>query len=111
MKQILLIICIFLLPMACSEDEKAVLELSVNPSVLEFDNTESQKIHIVSNTSWSLSSNQTWCILSMQDNIGNETVDVMVRENIGDERIAYISLSNAEKTIIRTVKVIQKSQE
>ncbi|MDR1581669.1 MAG: hypothetical protein LBS55_00140 [Prevotellaceae bacterium] len=112
MKQILLIICILILPVACSEDEKAALDLTVNPSFIEFDNTEStKKIYVSSNTSWTSSSNRGWCAASVTQKIGDETVDIMVQENTEDERIAYISFTNVEKTIIKTVKIIQKPAE
>jgi hypothetical protein len=35
---------------------------------------------------------------------------VKVIENLGDERIAYISFYNLEKTVIKTVKIIQKAR-
>jgi hypothetical protein len=113
MKRILLIISIFILPLACSDDEKAAPDLTVNPSILEFDNTEStQKIYIGSNTSWTTSSDMEWCKASIIQKFGNDTVEIRVIANTGDdERIAYISISNPEKTIIRTVKIIQESPE
>jgi hypothetical protein len=95
--------------LSCSDDEKAAPELNVIPSFLEFDNIEStQKIYIESNTSWASLSDQDWCQVSVFQNIGNDTVDVKVLANTGNERIAYISFNNPEKTIIKTVKVIQK---
>jgi hypothetical protein len=110
MKRILLIICIFNLLVACSDDEKAAPDLTVIPSIIKFDNSELiKKIYIVSNTIWKSSSDQEWCITSISQKFGNDTVDIKVLENTGDERIAYISFSNSEKTIIKTVKVIQKS--
>jgi hypothetical protein len=42
---------------------------------------------------------------------GNDTVNIEVLENLGDQRIAYISFSNPGKTIIKTVKVIQKAKD
>jgi hypothetical protein len=110
MKKILLIICIFSLSAACSDDEKAAPDLTVIPSVLEFDSFKSiKKIHIASNTLWASSSDRQWCTASILQKFGNDTVDIKVLENTGDERIAYISFNNPEKTVIKTVKVIQKA--
>jgi hypothetical protein len=110
MKRILLIVCAFNLLTACSDDEKAAPDLAVIPSVIEFDNSEStKKIHIVSNTLWASLSDQQWCTVSVRQKFGNDTVGIKVSENIGDERIAYVSFNNPEKTVIKTVKVIQKA--
>jgi hypothetical protein len=110
MKRILLIICVFNLLVACSDDEQAAPDLTVIPSVLEFDSFESiKKIHIASNTLWTSSSDQQWCAVSVRQKFGNDTVDIKVSENIGDERIAYVSFNNPEKTVIKTVKVIQRA--
>ncbi|MDR2383594.1 MAG: BACON domain-containing protein [Prevotellaceae bacterium] len=112
MERILLIICVFCLIFSCSDDEKAVLDLSVSPSVLEFDNTKStKKVFISSNTQWASSCEQEWCTASIIQKFGNDTVNIQVSENNGDERIAYISFSNPEKTLIKTVKVIQKAKD
>jgi hypothetical protein len=110
MKRILLIICIFTLLFACSDDEKAAPDLTVNPSLIEFESAESvKKIYIDSNTSWASSSDKEWCSVSIIQKFGNDTAEIKVQENIGiEERIAYISFYNPEKTIIVTVKVIQK---
>jgi hypothetical protein len=113
MKKILLIISIFTLSLACSDDEKAVPDLTVNPSILEFDSAESvQKVYVGSNTSWTTSSDTEWCRASITQKFGNDTVEIRVEANTGDdERIAYISINNQGKTIIRTVKIIQESPE
>jgi hypothetical protein len=98
--------------LSCGDEEKAALDLNVNPSVLEFDNTKStKKIYITSNTQWASSCEQEWCTASIIQKSGNDTVDIQVSENSGDERIAYILFSNPEKTIIKTVKVIQKAKD
>jgi hypothetical protein len=110
MKRILFIISIFTLSLlACSDDEKAVPDLTVSQSILEFDSAESiQQIYIDSNTSWATSSDSEWCTASIKQKFGNDTIEIRVTANTGeDERIAYISINNPEKTIIRTVKVIQ----
>jgi hypothetical protein len=108
----LLIICVFNLLLSCCEDEKSAPELNVIPSIIEFDNTESVKqISIESNTPWASSSNQGWCEASIHQQLeGNYTLDVKVSENTGDERVAYISFNNPEKTVIKTVKVVQKAK-
>jgi hypothetical protein len=112
MKQILLIICIFSLLLSCSDDEKAAPDLTVIPSILEFDNTGStKKIYLGSNTPWASKCDQEWCTVSITQKFGNDTVDVQVSENTGSERIAYIVFSIPEQTIIKTVKVIQKAKD
>jgi hypothetical protein len=113
MKRILLIICILTLSLSCSNDEKAVSDLTVNPLILEFDNIEStQNIYIGSNTAWTISSDQEWCQPSMTGKYKDVPVEIRVQANTSyEERIAYISINNLEKTIIRTVKIIQKSLE
>jgi Leucine-rich repeat (LRR) protein len=112
MKCILLIICIFISLSACDDDEKAVPDLTVNPSLIEFENIKStKKFYITSNTLWEISSsNKEWCQSPVEKKFGNDTVEINVEENVGyHDRIAYISVNNPEKTIVRTVKVIQKS--
>jgi hypothetical protein len=110
MKRILLIICAFGLSISCDDSEKAVSDLTVNPSIIEFDSVASTKrIYISSNTSWSSSSSESWCTSNVLEKFGDDTVNITVSKNTGDERIAYVSFSNSEKTVIKTVKVIQKS--
>ncbi|MDR1886767.1 MAG: leucine-rich repeat domain-containing protein [Prevotellaceae bacterium] len=112
MKRILLIIWSLALFAACSDNEKAASDLTVIPSLIEFDNTESvQKIHIGSNTAWKTASTaEEWCTVSILQKFGNDTAEIRVVENTAYyERIAYVSFSNPENTIVRTVKVIQKS--
>jgi Leucine-rich repeat (LRR) protein len=107
-----LIICIFTSLFACNDDEKAAPDLTVNPSLIKFENTKSTgKFYIRSNTLWEISSsNKEWCRVLVEKKFGNDTVEINVEENSGyNERIAYVSISNPEKTVIRTVKVIQKS--
>jgi hypothetical protein len=102
------------MPWACSEGEEAAPDLTVIPSILEFDNTESvQKVYIGSNTSWATSSSrEEWCTASIKRKFGNDTVEIKVLENTGyDERTAYVSVNNPEKTVIRTVKIIQRPPE
>jgi hypothetical protein len=112
MKRILLIICIFSLSSSCNDDDKAAPDLTLIPSIIEFDNIEStKKIYVGSNTAWTSLSNQDWCTASIRQKFGNDTVDVKVLENPGNERVAYISFNNPDKTIIKTVKVIQKARD
>jgi hypothetical protein len=110
MKRILLIICILNLLFACGNDEKGAYELTVNPSFIEHDSTESiKKVYVVSNTPWEAVSDQSWCEVQTIRKFGNDTVAIKVFENTGfDERIAYVSFGNPEKSIIATVKIIQK---
>ncbi|MDR2027794.1 MAG: hypothetical protein LBQ01_09630 [Prevotellaceae bacterium] len=112
MKQILLIVCVFTVLTSCSDNENAAPDLNVNPSIIELDNVEStRKIYVSSNTSWEVSSSDpNWCAISILRKFGNDTVEITVEGNSTyNERIAYISVSNPEKTVIKTVKVIQKS--
>jgi hypothetical protein len=113
MERILLIICILTLSLSCNDDKKTVSDLTVNPSILEFDSIEStQKVYVSSNTSWATSSDKEWCTASPIQYLGNDTVRIKVLANTGyEERVAYISINNTEKTIIRTVKIIQKPLE
>ncbi|MDR0384445.1 MAG: BACON domain-containing protein [Prevotellaceae bacterium] len=122
MKQTLLIICVFTLLTACGGDEKAISDLTVNPSSIEFDSIESTaKVYVASNTSWKIeiiyadpdtsckSANRDWCTASILQKFGNDSVEIRAAKNTGDcERIAYVTVYNPEKTIIVTVKVIQK---
>ncbi|MDR1594144.1 MAG: BACON domain-containing protein [Prevotellaceae bacterium] len=109
MKRILLIVCIFTLLLSCNDDEKAAPDLTVNPAFIEFENAgATEKVYINSNTSWASSSDQEWCRASVTRKFGNDTVEIIVEENIGiEERIAYVRFYNPEETIIVTVKVIQ----
>jgi Leucine-rich repeat (LRR) protein len=112
MKRILLTVCIFVSLSACNDDEKSVPDLTVNPSLIEFENIKStKKIYITSNTSWEVSSsNKEWCKSPVEAKFGNDTLEINVEENTGyHDRIAYISVKNPDTTIVRTVKVIQKS--
>jgi hypothetical protein len=111
MKRTLLIICIFVLAASCSDNEKAASDLSVIPSIIEFENVEStRKIYIGSNTAWVAKSNKDWCTIFTFEKFGNDTIEIKVSENTGyTERIAYISFNNPENTIVKTTKVIQQS--
>ncbi|MDR3245857.1 MAG: leucine-rich repeat domain-containing protein [Prevotellaceae bacterium] len=111
MKRIILIICVFAFFNACNDDEKAALDLSVTPSIIEFENVEStKKVYVASNDFWSASSNEEWCIAMVVQASKNDSVGIKVVENTSYyERIAYVSFENKDKTIIKTVKVIQKS--
>jgi Leucine-rich repeat (LRR) protein len=111
MKRILLIICVFAAIIACKEDEKAAFDLSITPSIIEFSDTEStQKVYITSNSPWTASSDRDWCTISILQKFGNDTAEVKVLTNTTYyERIAYISFINPDMTIIKTVKIIQKS--
>jgi hypothetical protein len=111
MKRILLIICVFATIVACKEDEKAALDLSVTPSIIEFSEAESaQKVYITSNCPWTTSSDKDWCIVSILQKFGNDTIEVKaLTNNTYYERIAYISIVSPDKSIIKTVKIIQKS--
>jgi hypothetical protein len=114
MERILLIICILTLTLSCADDEKAATDLTVNPLILEFDSIEStQKVYVSSNTSWTISSsNEEWCRALTPKKFGSDTVGIKVLPNTSyEERVAYISINNPENTVIRTVKVTQKSLE
>jgi hypothetical protein len=111
MKKEILIIYVFTLLLACDDNESAVPDLSVIPSTVEFSHAGSiQKIHIGSNVSWIASSNQDWCVASTFQGLGDNTLDITVPENTTYyERIAYVSIKNRDETVIKTIKVIQKS--
>jgi hypothetical protein len=113
MKRTLLIFCILTLSLVCCDNEKAVFDLTVNPQYLEFDSIGStQKVYVGSNTAWATSSDKEWCRSSTPQKFGDDTVEITVLANTEhEERVAYISINNPEKTIIRTVKIIQKSRE
>jgi len=110
MKKLLGIFCIVAFFAACTKDKEAALDLRLSVDVLMFQDIESkQKIYVSSNTSWVSSSDKNWCVASVIQQLGNDSVEIRVQANTTfDERTAYIKFENAEKTIIRTIKVVQK---
>jgi Leucine-rich repeat (LRR) protein len=110
MKRVLLIFYLAALFAACSDEEKASPYLILTPETLEFEDLESiQKIYIGSNTNWATASSADWCSVSIIRKFGSDTAEIKVLRNISyDERIAYVEFANPEKTIVKTVKVIQK---
>ena len=94
---------------ACTTSENAVPDLTVGLAIVEFGDAESsQKVFVESNTSWSSQCSQDWSKASIIQKFGSDTVEISVKANLStDERIAYISFEVTDKTILKTVKIIQ----
>lgn len=107
----------FFLLMACSSDvdkdqvEPVVEVLSVSVDKLLFSENEGvKKIKIVSNTEWLVSVDQTWCKFGLQFGSENETIDVLVDANGGEEtRKAIVTLQTKSKEIVLKILVEQQA--
>lgn len=70
--------------------------LSVSPSGLEFmtGEEETKSVDIVSNTSYSISTKQSWIVLSQTNGTGNMSLSITVAENTtGGYRTGYVLIS------------------
>ena len=83
-------------------------EMSLDTSSLEFASSSGSKsIMITSNTSWTVSSDQTWCSVSPTSGSNGGSVTVKVEENTStSERTATITVKSDAGD--KTVKVTQK---
>jgi hypothetical protein len=85
------------------------VQLTVSPTSLSFtENGGSENISITSNTSWIVSSNQSWCTVSPTSGSNNGTVTIRVDENKNTTtRSAIITIKYGDKSI--TISVSQKA--
>ena len=84
------------LEIACSNNDDSVEpELTLSKQELAFDGTIStQKLAIETNVDWSVSSLDSWCVISPAfGEAGNKQIEVSVLENpMSDQRIATITI-------------------
>ncbi|MBP5482971.1 MAG: Omp28-related outer membrane protein [Bacteroidales bacterium] len=65
-------------------------------------------ISITSNVEWTVSCSESWLEVSPLSGSGNSTVEVKAAEYYGTEsRTAFINVSSADKSIVRTISVSQ----
>lgn len=83
-------------------------DLSLDKSNLEFtSNSGSKTFNITSNTSWTVSCDQTWCSVSLTSGSGDGSVRVSVNENTSTSaRTATITVTSSNITL--TLGVTQK---
>jgi len=84
------------------------ITLTVNPTSLNFVTAgETKSFAITSNTTWTVSSNETWCTVSPASNSNNGTVNVTCTANAGTtNRTATITVSGTGATT-QTVSITQ----
>lgn len=82
-------------------------KLSVSPQTLEFDsNAEEKTFAITSNSTWTISSDQSWCTVNKSSGNGNENITVKVTQNDMDtKRTANVKIACGSLT--QTVAVSQ----
>ena len=95
---------------ACDEKEKAASELIVRPAIIEAGNGKSvHPVYVTSNAIWSSTSSGDWCTSLTLNSFGSDSTKIEISENTSfKERVAYVSFTNSEKTIVETVKIIQQ---
>ena len=100
---------LFACALACSTSENAAPDLSLAMATVEFgDGEASQKIFVESNTAWTSLPSADWCKASIIQKFGSDTVEISVKINPSpDARQAYIAFTVADKTVMKTVKIIQ----
>lgn len=68
-------------------------QLTISPSELNFPaEASSQQVEVTSNTSWSLSSSESWIHLGRNNGSGNATISVSVDKNSNRQRVGTIDL-------------------
>lgn len=84
------------------------MSLSISTESLSADfNSQTLSFDISSNTDWTVSSDQTWCVLSAVSGSGNKTINCSISENTQSQsRTASIIVSagNLSKTVTVTQK-------
>lgn len=90
----------------------ADISLTVSPTSLSFtENGGSEKITISSNTSWNVSSKQSWCTVSPTSGSNNGTVTVTVSANDSNsDRTATVTITDASNSVKREVSIIQAAK-
>lgn len=84
--------------------------LDVSSTSLSFatGNNATGTIDISSNTSYSISADEPWIVLSRQDGTGNTTLSVTVNENAtGKDRVGHITISSSTQS--RTITITQNA--
>lgn len=83
------------------------IRLSISPQTMEFDcNEEEKTLAITSNSSWTTSSDQSWCTVSKSSGNGNDNITVKVSKNdAADKRTANVKITAG--TLSQTVTVTQ----
>ncbi len=84
--------------------------LTLSDTTLRFPSTGGDRIvHLNSNTSWTLSSNDSWCTASASSGTGDSTLNIHAAENSSaTNRSTQLTLS-AKGIATRTVQVLQES--
>ena len=85
----------------------ADVKLTVSPQTLEFEYKEEEKtVALTTNTTWTVSSDQSWCTVSKSSGNNNENIAVKVSQNNSpDKRTANVIITAGNKT--ETVTVTQ----
>ena len=82
--------------------------LTVSLSNLSFAATgENKTFNVTSNTSWTVTSSQTWCTVNPGSGSNNGTVTVTTSANTGNSRTATITVKTTDNSVTRTVTVVQ----
>ena len=83
------------------------IRLSISPQTMEFDcNEEEKTLAITSNSSWTTSSDQSWCTVSKSSGNGNDNITVKVsKTDAADKRTANVKITAG--TLSQTVTVTQ----
>lgn len=85
----------------------ADVKLTVSPQTLEFEYKEEEKtVALTTNTTWNVSSDQSWCTVSKSSGNNNENITVKASQNNSpDKRTANVKITAGGKT--ETVTVTQ----
>ncbi|MBB4035739.1 hypothetical protein GGR21_001634 [Dysgonomonas hofstadii] len=109
MKKIFVILALAVFTFACADDDY-VADIKVDSSELYFLNEGGTKtLDIASNTSWSVTSDQSWVKVSESQGVNSNSLLIEVEPNsAGGERNAVITIKNIfGQEVKKAIKVIQ----
>ena len=83
------------------------LTFNISPTSMSFDcNSSSKTLSITSNSSWSASSNRTWCTVSRSSGTGNASISISASENTSSSS-RYATVTIKSGTITKEVSISQ----
>lgn len=110
---ILLALCLSFFA-GCSDDDEEVAHLGIDQMAFENLPLEATTLtlKVSSNTAWSITSNDNWCLPLQTQGEGNAEVTLNVTENLGrNPRTAIVTVGTDDGTKRQTVRVSQKALE
>lgn len=93
---------------SCSDDDEGAI-LKRNADSIEFSYLQTTKdLTILANGGWQIKSNNSWISLTPEEGLGDGTTEtpihITAEQNIGDERVGSVTLSNSERSYDITIR-------